>query len=168
MAPVENSTIWTPCQTYQHRTQISLYNFPLQLDSMSHICVPHYGHMIRETAKMGRLSQSPKRIVKIMGSRLGHGDLVCGAAEVGGAPKPWLLSDNGPSLISEVLAEWLDEQRMSHVRWARNHHQTRGKIERWHRTLKNRILLKNYYLPGNLETQIAASGRHSVKSSKKA
>ena len=33
---------------------------------------------------------------------------------------------------------------------------TQGKIERWHQTLKNRILLENYYLPGDLETQIAA------------
>ena len=31
---------------------------------------------------------------------------------------------------------------------------TQGKIERWHQTLKNRILLENYYLPGELEAQI--------------
>ena len=31
---------------------------------------------------------------------------------------------------------------------------TQGKIERWHQTLKNRILLENCYLPGELETQI--------------
>ena len=31
-----------------------------------------------------------------------------------------------------------------------------GKIERWHQTLKNRILLENYYLPGDLEAQINA------------
>jgi len=31
---------------------------------------------------------------------------------------------------------------------------TQGKIERWHQTLKNRILLENYYLPGDLENQI--------------
>ena len=30
---------------------------------------------------------------------------------------------------------------------------TQGKIERWHQT--NRILLENYFLPGDLETQIA-------------
>src|SRR5262249_39138872 len=30
------------------------------------------------------------------------------------------------------------------------------KIERWHQTLKNRILLENYFLPGDLEAQIAA------------
>jgi transposase InsO family protein len=26
--------------------------------------------------------------------------------------------------------------------------------KRWHQTLKNRILLENYFLPGDLETQI--------------
>jgi putative transposase len=40
------------------------------------------------------------------------------------------------------------------------HPQTQGKIERWHQTLKNRILLENYYLPGDLETQIAAFVAH--------
>jgi hypothetical protein len=29
-------------------------------------------------------------------------------------------------------------------------------MERWHQTLKNRILLEHYYLPGDLERQIAA------------
>jgi hypothetical protein len=33
---------------------------------------------------------------------------------------------------------------------------TQGKIERWHQTLKNRILLENYFLPGDLEAQMAA------------
>ena len=28
-------------------------------------------------------------------------------------------------------------------------------IARWHQTLKNRILLENYYLPGDLEAQIS-------------
>ena len=32
--------------------------------------------------------------------------------------------------------------------------QTQGKIERWHQTLKNRILLENYFLPGDLKGQI--------------
>ena len=49
---------------------------------------------------------------------------------------------------------------MSHVRGAPYHPQTQGKIERWHQTLKNRILLENYYLPGDLETQIAAFIEH--------
>jgi transposase InsO family protein len=68
--------------------------------------------------------------------------------------KPRLLSDNGSSYVSGDLAEWLDKQRMDHTRGAPYHPQTQGKIERWHQTLKNRILLENYYLPGDLETQI--------------
>ena len=43
---------------------------------------------------------------------------------------------------------------MAHVRGAPYHPMTQGKIERWHQTLKNRILLENYYLPGDLEAQI--------------
>ena len=43
---------------------------------------------------------------------------------------------------------------------ARHHPQTQGKIERWHQTLKNRILLDNYYLPGDLERQINAFVEH--------
>ena len=68
--------------------------------------------------------------------------------------KPRLLSDNGSSYISADLANWLDETGMKHVRGAPYHQQTQGKIERWHQTLKNRILLENYYLPGALEAQI--------------
>jgi len=42
------------------------------------------------------------------------------------------------------------------MRGASYHPMTQGKIERWHLTLKNRILLENYYLPGDLEAQINA------------
>jgi hypothetical protein len=49
---------------------------------------------------------------------------------------------------------------MSHVRGAPLHPQTQGKIERWHQTLKNRILLENYFLPGDLEAQIEAFVEH--------
>jgi len=45
---------------------------------------------------------------------------------------------------------------MDHVRGAPFHPQTQGKIERWHQTMKNRVLLENYYLSGDLEQQIAA------------
>jgi putative transposase len=70
--------------------------------------------------------------------------------------RPRLLSDNGSSYIAADLAEWLDGQGMTHVRGAPYHPQTQGKIERWHQTLKNRILLENYYLPGDLEREIEA------------
>lgn len=68
--------------------------------------------------------------------------------------KPRLLSDNGSSYISGDLANWLGAKGMAHTRGAPNHPQTQGKIERWHQTMKNRVLLENYYLPGDLEQQI--------------
>ena len=36
------------------------------------------------------------------------------------------------------------------------HPMTQGKIERYHRSLKNQILLENYYLPDELQTRMAA------------
>src|SRR5439155_13570996 len=72
------------------------------------------------------------------------------------AQRPRLLSDNGSSYIAGDLAKWLDDRKIKHLRGAPYHPMTQGKIERWHQTLKNRILLENYFLPGNLETQIAA------------
>jgi RNA-directed DNA polymerase len=49
-----------------------------------------------------------------------------------------------------------DETGMEHIRGAPYHPQTQGMIERWHQTLKNRILLHNYCLPSELERQIEA------------
>ena len=77
-----------------------------------------------------------------------------------GAHRPRLLSDNGSGYISGELADWLADQRMDHVRGAPRHPQTQGKIERWHQTLKNRVLLENYYLPGALEDAVAAFIEH--------
>jgi len=74
--------------------------------------------------------------------------------------KPRLLSNNGPCHIAGELAEYLEEHGMDHVRGAPNHPQTQGKIERWHQTLKNRILLENYYRQGELEAAIAAFVEH--------
>ncbi|WP_162558871.1 integrase core domain-containing protein, partial [Sphingorhabdus sp. EL138] len=54
----------------------------------------------------------------------------------------------------------LKDRKMRHVRGAPFHPQTQGKIERWHQTLKNRILLENYYLPGDLEKQVEAFVEH--------
>jgi len=82
----------------------------------------------------------------------------CDQADV--THKPRLLSDNGSSYISGDLADWLSDNEMSHVRGAPYHPQTQGKIERWHQTLKNRILLENYFLPGDLEKQIEAFVDH--------
>jgi putative transposase len=68
--------------------------------------------------------------------------------------KPRLLNDNGSWYVSGDLAEWLQGKRMKHPCGALYHPQTQGQIERWHQSLKNRILLENYFLPVDLEAQI--------------
>ncbi|MEQ8744913.1 integrase core domain-containing protein, partial [Parasphingorhabdus sp.] len=84
--------------------------------------------------------------------------LGCASAHV--PHKPRLLSDNGPSYVTGELADYLADKKTHHVRGAPFHPQTQGKIERWHQTLKNRILLENYYLPGDLEAQVEAFVEH--------
>ena len=79
-----------------------------------------------------------------------------GCANATVATKPRLLSDNGSSYIAGDLAKYIDDKGMEHIRGAPFHPQTQGKIERWHQTMKNRVLLENYYLPGDLERQIGA------------
>ena len=74
--------------------------------------------------------------------------------------RPRLLSDNGSSYLANELAAWMDDHQMKHVRGAPYHPMTQGKIERWHQTLKNRILLEHYYLPGALKAQIASFVAH--------
>ena len=68
--------------------------------------------------------------------------------------RPRLLSDNGSSDIAHDLAQWMSDNKMTHVRGAPYHPMTQGKIERWHQTMKNRILLEHYYLPGDLKASI--------------
>jgi putative transposase len=76
------------------------------------------------------------------------------------AHRPRRLSDNGSSYMADDLARWLEHKGMQHVRGAPYHPQTQGKIERWRQTPKNRILLDNYYLPGDLERRIRAFVEH--------
>jgi putative transposase len=69
--------------------------------------------------------------------------------------RPRLLSDNRPSYRSAQLGSWLAEHGMTHTRGKPYHPMTQGKIERYHRSMKNQILLENYYLPGELEQRLA-------------
>ena len=64
--------------------------------------------------------------------------------------RPRLLSDNGSCYISKELAQYIDDHDMEHVRGRPNHPQTQGKIERFHRSMKNVVKLENHYLPGDL------------------
>ncbi|MGO1164335.1 IS3 family transposase [Brucella sp. C7-11G] len=74
--------------------------------------------------------------------------------------RPRLLSDNGSCYVASDLGEWLEKYKIDQVHGAPGHPQTQGKIERWHQTLKNRILLENYFFKEDLEAQIAAFVEH--------
>jgi transposase InsO family protein len=67
---------------------------------------------------------------------------------------PRLLSDNGPCYVSKDLQAYLEARDILHVRSAPYHPQTQGKIERYHRTIKNVINLEHDYFPGELEKAI--------------
>lgn len=81
-----------------------------------------------------------------------------------------LMKEGVAFAVRSVAAEYLkparlDDQLMietaiTELGGAPMHPQTQGKIERWHQTLKNRILLENYFLPGDLEAQIQAFVEH--------
>jgi putative transposase len=68
--------------------------------------------------------------------------------------RPRLLSDNGPCYVSGELRKFLEQKQMEHTRGAPYHPMTQGKIERYHRSLKNLVLLQNYAFPWDLEREI--------------
>jgi len=67
---------------------------------------------------------------------------------------PKLLSDNESCYLSVELAEYLNDRNMKHVRSRPLHPQTQGKIEQYHRSMKNVVKLDNYYSPGQLESKM--------------
>jgi transposase InsO family protein len=67
-----------------------------------------------------------------------------------GAPQAMPLQRQRSRYIAEELAQYIKVCDMDHVRGAPMHPQNQGNVERWHQTLKNRVLLKNYFLPGDL------------------
>ena len=68
--------------------------------------------------------------------------------------KPRLLSDNGPCYIAKDRATYLREHGLGHTRGRPYHPMTQGKIERYHRSMKNVVKLEHYYFPGQLEAAI--------------
>ena len=70
--------------------------------------------------------------------------------------RPKLLSDNGPCYISGELKDYLADKGFTHTRSRPYHPMTQGKIERYHRSMKNILLLDNYYSPHTLKAEIEA------------
>ena len=73
---------------------------------------------------------------------------------------PWVEGRPPHRMSAGDLADWLEDRDRAHVRGAPYHPQTQGKSERWHQTLKHRILLENDSLPGALEADIEAFVEH--------
>jgi len=67
---------------------------------------------------------------------------------------PKLLSDNGSCYLSKDLAEYLEDWNIKHVRGRPLHPETQGKIERYHRSMKNIVKLDNYFSPGQLKLKM--------------
>lgn len=65
--------------------------------------------------------------------------------------RPKLLSDNGSCYIAAELKTYLENKYIKHIRGRVLHPQTQGKIERYHRSMKNVVKLDNYYCPEELE-----------------
>jgi transposase InsO family protein len=79
---------------------------------------------------------------------------ITGVDQVRVKHRPRLLSDNGSAYVSGELRDYLGKRRMVHTRGAPYHPQTQGKIERYHRTMKNVVKLQHYYFPWELEAAL--------------
>ncbi len=70
--------------------------------------------------------------------------------------RPRLLSNNGQCYLSKELKTYLGEHQMRHTWGAPYHPMTQGKIECYHRSMKNVVKLEHYYFPWELERAIEA------------
>ncbi len=61
--------------------------------------------------------------------------------------KPRLLSDSGSCYIAKDLAAYLQAHGLGHFRGLPYDPITQGKIERYHRSMKNLARLENHYSP---------------------
>ena len=63
--------------------------------------------------------------------------------------RPRIISDNGPQFVARDFKEFIRLCGMTHVRTSPFYPQSKGKIERWHRSLKGECLRPG--VPGSLE-----------------
>jgi transposase InsO family protein len=76
-------------------------------------------------------------------------------AHLGAEQRPRLLSDNGSCYIAQELKYYLKRVGVKHIRGRAQHPQTQGKIERYHRSMKNVVKLDHYYCPEELTAALS-------------